>query len=60
MLITKTITITINNDWTTPEKQQIIKEVNNIPEYVLMSCRYDKVVNATVCSAIWTEEKEEG
>ena len=60
MLITKTITITINNDWTTPEKQQTIKEVNNIPEYVLMSCRYDKVVNATVCCAMWNEEKEEG
>ena len=60
MLITKTITITLNNDWTTPEKQKIIKEVNNIPENVLMSCRYDKVVNATVCCAIWTEEIEEG
>ena len=60
MLITKTITITINNDWTTPEKQKAIKEVNNIPENVLMSCRYDAFANTTVCSAIWTEEKEEG
>ena len=60
MLITKTITITINNDWTTPEKQKTIKDINNIPENVLMSCRYDKVVNATICCAIWTEEKEEG
>ena len=60
MLITKTIAITLNNDWTTPEKQKTIKEVNNIPENVLMTCRYDKEVNATVCHAIWTEEKEEG
>lgn len=60
MFITKTITITINNDWTTPEKQQTIKEVNNIPENVLMACRYDKEVNATVCCAMWNEEKEEG
>ena len=60
MLITKTITITIDNDWTTPEKQQTIKEVNNIPKNVLMSCRYDKEFNVTICGAIWTEEKEEG
>lgn len=60
MTITHTITITLNNDWTTPEKQKTITEVNNIPENVLMSCRYDKEVNATVCGAIWTEEKEEG
>ena len=60
MLITKTIVITINNDWTTSEKQKTIKEVNNIPANVLMSCRYDKETNATICSAIWTEEKEEG
>lgn len=60
MLITKTITITINNDWTTPEKQKTIKEVNSIPENVLMSCRYDKETNTTICCAMWTEEKEEG
>lgn len=60
MLINNTITITIHNDWTTPEKQQTIKEVNNIPENVLMSCRYDAFTNTTVCSAIWSEEKEEG
>lgn len=60
MLITKTITIIINKDWTTPEKQQTIKEVNNIPENVQMSCRYDIVTDATICRATWTEEKEEG
>lgn len=60
MLITKTITITIENDWTTPDKQKTIKEVNSIPENVLMSCRYDAFTNTTVCSAIWSEEKEEG
>lgn len=60
MLITKTITITINNDWTSPEKQKTIKEVNNIPKNVLMSCRYDKEVNTTLCCAMWNEEKEEG
>lgn len=60
MLITKTITITLNNDWTSPEKQQTIKEVNNIPENVLMACRYDAFTNTTICSAIWSEEKEEG
>lgn len=59
MLITKTITITLNNDWTTPEKQKTIKEVNSIPENVLMACRYDKEVNATLCCAMWTEEKQE-
>lgn len=60
MLITKTITITIHNDWTMPEKQQTIKEVNCIPENVLMTCKYDKLVNTTICHAIWTELKEEG
>ena len=60
MLITKTITITINNDWTTPEKQKTIKKVNSIPDNVLMACKYDELVNATICHAIWTEEKEEG
>lgn len=60
MTITRTITITLNNDWTTSEKQKTIKEVNNIPENVLMSCRYDKEVNATICCAMWNEEKEEG
>ena len=60
MLIAKTITITINNDWTAPDKQNTIKQINNIPENVLMSCRYDKEVNATVLCAILNEEKEEG
>ena len=60
MLITKTITITINNEWTTPEKQKTIKEVNSIPENVLMSCKYDAYTNTTICCAMWTEEKEEG
>lgn len=59
MTITHTITITLNNDWTTPEKQKTITEVNNIPENVLMSCRYDKEVNTTLCCAMWTEEKQE-
>ena len=60
MLITKTITITLSNDWTTPEKQKTIKQINNIPENVLMACKYDELVNTTICHAIWTEEKEEG
>ena len=60
MIITHTISITLNNDWSAPEKQQIIKEVNNIPKNVLMSCRYDAFTNATICCATWTEEKEEG
>ena len=60
MLIAKTIAITVHNDWTAPDKQQTIKEINNIPETVLMSCRYDAFTNTTVCNAIWTEEKEEG
>lgn len=60
MTITHTITITLNNDWTSPDKQNTIKQINNIPENVLMSCRYDKEVNATVCCAMWNEEKKEG
>ena len=60
MIITHTLTVTLNNDWTAPEKQKAIKQINNIPENVLMACKYDKLVNATICHAIWTEEKEEG
>lgn len=60
MLITHTMTITLNNDWSTSEKQSLIKKLNDIPENVFMSCSYDAYTNTTVCSAIWTEEKEEG
>lgn len=60
MLITKTITITLSNDWTAPDKQNTIKQINNIPENVLMTCRYDIITDTTICCATWTEKKEEG